>query len=156
DWGEPPRPATRRATEGATTDESRPFARPVYEARAASVQGGVVSVGSQALRLVIRTASMMVLARPLTAQDFRLQGMVVVMTGFLALFRDAGLSAVTVQRDDVSHDQVSMLFWINVTVGVVLAALLALAAPVVATFYRDARLTPICLVSACAFLIHGF
>jgi O-antigen/teichoic acid export membrane protein len=157
DWVEPPLPASRRAAERETTpEEARPFARPVYEARAASVQGGVVSVGSQALRLVIRTASMMVLARLLTAEDFGLQGMVVVMTGFLALFRDAGLSAVTVQRDDVSHDQVSTLFWINVTVGIVLAAVLALAAPMVAAFYRDARLTPICLVSACAFLIHGF
>ena len=137
-------------------DASPQFALPVYDAGTASVQGGVVSVGSQALRFVLRMGSMMVLARLLTAEDFGLQGMIVVMTGFLALFRDAGLSAVTVQRDTVSHDEVSMLFWINVTVGVVLAAGLALAAPLIAAFYRDARLTPICMVSACAFLLHGF
>ena len=142
---------TRRAAEA-----SRRFAPPVSSAGTASVQGGVVSVGSQTLRFVLRTGSMMVLARLLTAEDFGLQGMVVVMTGFLALFRDAGLSAVTVQRDTVSHDQVSTLFWINVTVGVVLAAALALAAPLVAAFYRDARLAPICVVSACAFVVHGF
>src|SRR5262249_28949166 len=99
---------------------------------------------------------MMVLARLLTPEDFGLQGMVVVMTGFLALFRDAGLSAVTVQRDTLSHDQVSTLFWINVAVGLVLAAALAVGPPLVAAFYRDARLTPICMVSAAAFVLHGF
>ena len=155
-WVEGSRRAARAAGEREAADEAARFAPPVYDAGTMSVQGGVVSVGSQALRFVLRTASMMVLARLLTAEDFGLQGMVVVMTGFLALFRDAGLSAVTVQRDTVSHDQVSTLFWINVTVGVVLAAALALAAPVIAAFYRDARLTPICVVSACAFLVHGF
>jgi O-antigen/teichoic acid export membrane protein len=144
------------AGEAGAVGESPAFATPTYDAVATSVQGGVVSVGSQALRFALRTGSMMVLARLLTPEDFGLQGMVMVMTGFLALFRDAGLSAVTVQRDTVSHDQVSTLFWINVVVGVVLAAGLALGAPVVAAFYRDARLTPICMVSAAAFLLHGF
>ena len=148
--------ASRGAGQRGTAKESPQFAPPTYDAVTASVQGGVVSVGSQALRFVLRTGSMMVLARLLTPEDFGLQGMVLVMTGFLALFRDAGLSAVTVQRETVSHDQVSTLFWINVTVGVVLAAALALTAPVIAAFYRDARLTPICIVSAAAFLIHGF
>ena len=148
---------TRRAGMGreGVVKESPQFAPPVYDAVKTSVQGGVVSVGSQALRFMLRTGSMMVLARLLTPEDFGLQGMVVVMTGFLALFRDAGLSAVTVQRDTVSHE-VSTLFWINVTVGVVLAVGLALVAPVIAAFYRDARLTPICMVSAAAFLVHGF
>jgi PST family polysaccharide transporter len=99
---------------------------------------------------------MMVLARLLTAEDFGLQGMVVVMTGFLALFRDAGLSAVTVQRVTLSHDQVSTLFWINAGVGTVLAILLVVASPAIAAFYHDPRLTSICVVSALAFLIHGF
>ncbi len=82
-----------------------------------SVQGSVMSVSSQAVRFALRTGSMMVLARLLTAEDFGLQAMVLVTTGFLALFRDAGLSAVTVQRDNLSHDQVSTLFWINAAVG---------------------------------------
>ncbi len=121
-----------------------------------SVQGSVMSVSSQAVRFALRTGSMMVLARLLTAEDFGLQAMVLVTTGFLALFRDAGLSAVTVQRDNLSHDQVSTLFWINAAVGSVLAALLALAAPEIANFYRDPRLTSICIVSALGFVIHGF
>ncbi|HMH54127.1 MAG TPA: lipopolysaccharide biosynthesis protein [Candidatus Acidoferrum sp.] len=140
---------------GETPEERRPFMAPAQDTRGRSVQGSVVSVSSQGLRFVLRTGSMMVLARLLTPEDFGLQAMVVVMTGFLALFRDAGLSAVTVQRDTVSHDQVSTLFWINVVIGVVLAVSMALGAPAIAAFYRDSRLTPICVVSALAFLFHG-
>src|SRR6266849_3584699 len=149
---------TRRAGMGreGAVKESPQFAPPVYDAVTTSVQGGVVSVGSQALRFMLRTGSMMVLARLLTPEDFGLQGMVVVMTGFLALFRDAGLSAVTVQRDTLSHNQVSTLFWINASVGAALAALLVVASPAIAAFYHDPRLTSICVVSALSFLIHGF
>ena len=129
---------------------------PASDARGRSIRGGVVSVGSQGLRFVLRTASMMALARLLTPEDFGLQGMVLVMTGFLALFRGAGLSTVTVQRGTVSHDQVSTLFWINVAMGVTLATVLTLASPAIAAFYRDPRLTPICAVSALAFVFHGF
>ena len=153
-WAEGSRRASREVGAPGAPEE-RPFVAPLHDARGKSVQGSAVSVGSQAVRFVLRTGSMVVLARLLTPEDFGLQAMVMVMTGFLALFRDAGLSAVTVQRDTVSHDQVSTLFWINVAIGVVLAVLLALASPAIAAFYRDSRLTSICTVSALAFLFHG-
>ena len=136
-WAEGSRRAPSGVGEPKTREERRPFMAPVHDAGARSVQGSVVSVSSQAVRVVLRTGSMMVMARLLTPEDFGLQAMVVVMTGFLALFRDAGLSAVTVQRDTVSHDQVSTLFWINVVIGAMLAVLLALASPAIAAFYRD-------------------
>jgi hypothetical protein len=40
---------------------------------------------------------------------FWIGGMVVVVTGFLELFRDAGLGMVTIQRE-VTHEQTSILF----------------------------------------------
>jgi O-antigen/teichoic acid export membrane protein len=155
-WLEGSRHGSSRVAERGLPADPSQFMTPVPDAGAKSVQGSVISVSSQAVRFVLRTGSMMALARLLTPEDFGLQAMVVVTTGFLALFRDAGLSAVTVQRDTVSHQQVSTLFWINVAIGALLAALLALASPAIAAFYRDSRLTLICAVSASAFLFHGF
>jgi PST family polysaccharide transporter len=97
----------------------------------------------------------MVLARLLSSEDFGLQGMAAVLTGFLAIFRDAGLGAATVQRLEVTHEQISTLFWINVTVGVVLATFTAILAPLVAAFYGDPRLYWITVVSGAAFLFGG-
>lgn len=131
------------------------FAKPADDPKGRSVRGGVIAVASQGVRFVVRTASMMAMARLLTPEDFGLQGMVVAMTGFLALFRDAGLSAVTVQRETVSHDQISTLFWINVVVGAFLTVVVVVASPAIAAFYHDPRLTLMTTVSAVAFLING-
>jgi teichuronic acid exporter len=52
---------------------------------------------------------------------------------------DLGLSAAVVQRDDHDHDTLSTVFWLNVTIALGLFAILALAAPIVATrFYGEA------------------
>ena len=131
------------------------FAKPARDAKRRSVRGGVTTVMSQALKFTVRTGSMMVMARLLSPEDFGLQGMVVAMTGFLSLFRDAGLSAVTVQRADISREQVSTLFWINVLVGTLLTLALLVASPSIAAFYHDPRLTRIAAFSAPAFLINS-
>src|SRR3954468_18601415 len=75
-----------------------------------SVRGGAVAVLAQAFKFGVQTGSTVVLARLLSPRDFGLQGMVVTMIGFLSLFRDVGLSAATVQRDVITHEQTSTLF----------------------------------------------
>src|SRR5256884_1103086 len=120
-----------------------------------SVRGGVVAVVAQGLTFVLQLGSTIVLARLLSPEDFGLLGMVVAMTGFLSLFRDAGLSVSTVQRKVLTHEQTSTLFWINVAVGAMLALAAAAAAPLVVTFYREPRLFAVTIVSASAFLFNG-
>ena len=56
----------------------------------------------------------MILARLLTPRDFGLVAMVWTIMGFLRVFKEAGLSTATVQREGITHAQVSNLFWINV------------------------------------------
>ena len=43
--------------------------------------------------------------------------MVTSVIGYLRVFKDAGLSTATVQREGITHAQVSNLFWINVAVS---------------------------------------
>src|SRR5258707_10011661 len=101
------------------------------------VRGGFAKVCAQGANFALRIGSLMVLARLLDPKDFGLVGMVTAFTGVLNLFRDFGLSTATVQRDHVTDDQVSTLFWINIFVGVVLAFILIGLAPFVAIFYHD-------------------
>src|ERR1044072_8833591 len=131
------------------------FTRPTEDHKGQSVRSGVVSLTSQGVRFAERNASMMIMARLLAPENFGLQGMVVALTGFLSLFRDAGLSTVTVQRELITHEQVSTLFWLNLAVGVVLAAALIVLAPAIALFYGDPRLTAIATVSAITFIANG-
>lgn len=97
----------------------------------------------------------MILARLLDPKDFGLVGMVTAFTGVLSLFRDFGLSSATIQRVEVTNDQVSTLFWINAAVGAGLWILLALASPFVAMFYREPRLLWVTMVLAIGFFLNA-
>jgi len=97
----------------------------------------------------------MVLARLLAPRDFGLLAMVTAVTGFAAIFRDMGLSMSTVQRQTITHAQVSTLFWINVAVGCGLALVLAAAAPLVAKFYGRPELLAITLAIAPTFVFSS-
>src|ERR1700739_2389691 len=84
------------------------FAEPtITDLKRKSVRGGFATLLAQGFRFVIQTATTMVFARLLSPEDFGLQAMVVVMTGFLAFFQDAGLVMATVQRREITHEQTS-------------------------------------------------
>jgi O-antigen/teichoic acid export membrane protein len=128
---------------------------PLTDLKARSVRGGFATVLAQGLRFVIQTATTIVLARLLSPQDFGLQGMVVLLTSFLGLFQDAGLGAATVQRFEVTHEQTSTLFWINVAFGVILAALCTLLAPLLVAFYHEPRVFWVAVISGATFIFTG-
>src|SRR5579859_875512 len=119
------------------------------------VRGGAAKICAQGTSFILRTGSLMVLARLLDPKDFGLVGMVTVFTGVLNLFRDFGLSQATVQRMDVTEEQISTLFWINVLMGIVLGVILAASAPLVAAFYREPRLVSVTLILATSFVFNG-
>jgi O-antigen/teichoic acid export membrane protein len=120
-----------------------------------AVRGGFAKVSAQAVNFVLRMGSLVVLARLLDPKDFGLVGMVTAVTGVFALFRDAGLSMVTIQRPTISDAQVSTLFWLNMLLGVVLALLSAAAAPVLTAFYREPELFWVSVALGSGFLINA-
>ncbi len=62
----------------------------VSDVRRKSIVGGIAAVTAQGAKFVVQTATMMVLARLLSPEDFGLHGVVVVVTGFLGLFKREG------------------------------------------------------------------
>jgi len=123
------------------------------DVKSASARGGAITMVAQVGKLVLRVGSMMALARLLSPEDFGLQGMVLALTSFVGLFRDAGLSMATVQRHEIQPSEASTLFWINVSVGLILTLLVAAAAPALATFYKEPRLLPVTVAMSSIFMI---
>ncbi|HTZ72394.1 MAG TPA: lipopolysaccharide biosynthesis protein [Candidatus Aquilonibacter sp.] len=120
-----------------------------------AIRGGSAKVLAQAANFTLRIGSLMILARLLDPKDFGLVGMVTAITGVLSLFRDFGLSSATVQRVEVTDQQVSTLFWINVAVGTGLCLLLAAASPMVAWFYREPRLVWVTVALSSGFFFNA-
>lgn len=123
--------------------------------RQRSVRGGLLNVTSQGTQFLIQTVATMTLARLLTPADFGLVAMVSTVTGLGQAFADLGLSEATIQRKEISHEQVSALFWINLAIGIGLTLITAASAPILARFYRDPRIFKITLVVSLTFLLGG-
>jgi len=120
-----------------------------------TLRGGIAKLFAQGANFFLRVGSLMVLARLLDPADFGLVGMVTAVTGVFSLFKDAGLSMATVQRDTITNEQVSTLFWINILVGAVLGLLSLAIAPILASFYHEPRLFWVTAALATGFLFNA-
>ena len=120
-----------------------------------TIRGGFAKLLSQIANFVLRLGSLMALGRLLEPRDFGLVGMVTAVVGVLNIFRDFGLSTATIQRGEVTDEQLSTLFWINILVGTVLGVFTAAIAPFVGTFYHEPRLVNVTLVMGVSFLFNA-
>jgi O-antigen/teichoic acid export membrane protein len=120
-----------------------------------AVSGGFVTVAAQAAKFALTFAGTAILARLLSPKDFGLVGMVLGMVGVVGIFNELGLSTATVQRQNITQQQVSNLFWINVAVSGVVSLGSCGLAPLVAGFYRNPSVTWIMVALSLMFLLTG-
>lgn len=125
------------------------------EFKSRAIRGGLARLCAQAASFLIRIASLVILARLLNPRDFGLVGMVTALTGVLSLLRDFGLSSAAIQRDTVTEQQLSLLFWINIALGAMLWLATLAIAPAVAAFYRQPQLLGLTAALGSAFLFNA-
>ena len=104
---------------------------------------------------VIRMGSTAVLARLILPEHFGLVMMVTAVTSIADQFRDLGLSAATVQRKEITHAEVTNLFWLNFASGLVIALMVCAASPLISLYYKESRLTLITCILATNFIWGG-
>lgn len=105
-----------------------------------AIRGGFAKLIGQVTNFTVKCINLMVLARLLDPTDFGLVAMVTAITGIYEMFSTGGLSSAAVQQASITDEQISTLFWINVLIGLLLAFLCILTAPVLAHFYHEPRL----------------
>lgn len=118
-----------------------------------SLRGGVVTIGSQGITVVVQLISTVILARILTPEDYGTLALVTAITTFAALFRDLGLSSAAIQKKGLTTAQQSNLFWLNVLMGGFLTFLIAGCAPLIVIFYGKPELLNVTLVLSLNFTI---
>ncbi len=119
------------------------------------VRGATSRVTATIVRVALNVSATMVLARILTPDDYGVIAMVLVVVGFLRLFKEFGLSIATVQKKDIGHNEVNSLFWINTGIGLVIAGVCAALAPVASWFYDEPRVLPVFAALGATFLMAG-
>src|SRR5262249_59631260 len=120
-----------------------------------TISSGVVTGAAQVVKFALTLGGAMVLGRLLAPADFGLVGMVGAFTSFLNMFTDLGLSAATVQAQNLTEEQSTNLFWINLCLSGLMGCVTAVLAPGIALFYHDPRLVSISLVLALTFPFTG-
>ena len=104
----------------------------------AVASGGMWLGLAQGVRVALTFVSAIVLARLLSPDDFGVIAMVAPVLALVAMFQDLGLSTATIQARTLDHRQSNAMFWLSLVVGMLSAAIVAIA-PLVGWFYGDTR-----------------
>lgn len=123
--------------------------------RRTAVRSAGVTVLAQALVFAIQMIAMIALARLLTPSDFGVLTMVTTFSLLLANFGLNGFTEAVVQREGMNHALASNLFWVNVAGSLVLAIGFAGIAPMLARFYKDARVAGVAEAMSLTILFTG-
>lgn len=101
-------------------------------------------------------AMTLIVIRMLAPADYGLMAMAAVLPSFLYLANDFGLDVVLVQRLEQSETMRRQVFGLVILVNLAFLILLFLAAPLVANFFAEPRLTPLSRVLAIQFAFFIF
>jgi lipopolysaccharide exporter len=100
--------------------------------------------------------STIVLARLLLPEDFGLVAMAMLLIGAMQLLISFSFDVSLIQNPHAGRDQFDTAWTFTALFSVVCAAMLALAAPAAAEFYREPRLQDVIYLLAAGFALQGF
>ena len=87
--------------------------------------------------------SFVILARLLSPDDFGLVAMASVYVSFVGLFIDPGWGTALIQKESLDREHLDTSFWISVLVGSLLSFVGVGLSGVIATIFKEPRLSPI-------------
>jgi PST family polysaccharide transporter len=96
-----------------------------------------------------------VLAHLLVPADFGLMGMILVIVGFVTLIVDFGIGTAIIQEPNITSQQISTFFYLNIIFGIVLGIIVYFMAFPIAAFFRDERLVLLIRYAAFVFVLSG-
>jgi O-antigen/teichoic acid export membrane protein len=123
----------------------------------AQVRTGLLwTAGARLLSQVFTWAITIIVIRLLNPGDYGLLAMATVFTAFLLLMAELGLGPAIVQAPDIEEVGLQRVFGAVLLMNGILLLLLYFAAPFIAAFFDESRLTPIVRVLALQFVPIAF
>src|SRR5262245_48044901 len=123
--------------------------------REKTIRAGFANFSARIVITLIRILSIVVLARLLTPADYGLVGMVTTFTDIFYMICGFGLLQAAVQRETVTEEQASTLFWLNVMLGGITFLITVALGPALNSFFGENRLFLISAFVALGFLFYG-
>ncbi|MFM0716885.1 MOP flippase family protein [Paraburkholderia strydomiana] len=125
--------------------------------REKAISGAKWSATSMVLTVSVQFVQVAILARLLRPAELGLVSMVSLFTTLADMFLDMGLSTAIVQRKNVTTQELSSLYWLNVMFGAVLGGILLAGSGLAAWFFSEPELKSLVGLAALLFFIspHG-
>jgi O-antigen/teichoic acid export membrane protein len=104
----------------------------------------------------IHILQLMILARYLTPHDFGISAILIVVIGFSQTFVDFGLSKSIIYKSDVSSEQLSTLYWLNILLSLIVYVFIFFLSPIIADFYNEKSLDKLIILISISFVFQSF
>lgn len=102
---------------------------------------------------ILQFLQLAILARFLDPSDFGLMAILMVIIGFSQAFMDMGVSSAIIQRQNITHSQLSSLYWLNIFSGVVLAFIIIAISPILSNIYNEPKIKELLVLLSSIFII---
>lgn len=137
-------------------DKIKSLTRPGDTLNQRVVRGGIWLFTFRGVGEVLRLIRLMVLARLLAPDDFGLMAIATLAMALLESFTESGFGQALIQKKGDLKDYLDTAWTIIGLRGIVLAAILFIAAPYVADFYDEPAAKPIVQAMGGVFLLKGW
>lgn len=105
-----------------------------------ALNGAVWTTVSTAVRSVVSIFQVSILTRFLEKGDFGIVAIATLFIGFSSIFLDLGISIGILHKQEIKRSEYSSLFWLNIISGIIITLVLFLAAPIIASAYKEPEL----------------
>tara|TARA_R110002033_G_C3896269_1_gene239475 strand:+ start:522 stop:1973 length:1452 start_codon:yes stop_codon:yes gene_type:complete len=121
------------------------------------ISGAKWTTFESAFGAIIQIIRVFVLTKLLSATDFGLMALVLIVTGFSQLFVDFGISSAIIYKSKNTDQELSTLYWLNVILGsITCVILLVFSKPIALYIFSDEELNTILKIISFTFLFNGF
>jgi O-antigen/teichoic acid export membrane protein len=111
----------------------------------------LVTFGEQGVRLLVSLA----IARLLTPAEYGVTAIILVFVGIAEVLINSGFAKAIIQKPQPSQLELCSVFYFNVGISLVCAAILSACGPFLASFYKNPILAPLAIVMSLDFVISA-
>ena len=120
-----------------------------------TANGILWSFTSRFLQLGIQLVLTIILSRLLTPEDFATVGLLNVFTLLCAVIIDSGFGQALIRKVNLTEEDSSTVFWINLGLGLLIYIVLYMMSPLISDFYNIEDLTTISRIVFCTLVINA-
>ncbi|TWJ19870.1 MOP flippase family protein [Geobacter argillaceus] len=118
-----------------------------------AISAGKWSLAATLFGTCLDLIKVIILTRLLKPTDFGLMAIATLVVTHFSTYSGLGTGPAIIQRQNVSRQQLSSIFWLNIFIALIIFAVICAITPLVTAFFREPLLSSIIPVMACSFLI---